>query len=130
MRAIDLRIREETLAQAQELCSQRGLERAALLREAIEVGLLVLAASGPPADELPERYGALSGVRLAQLVRPRIAPVLDFLSRYGATPAFVTTANSSALAVHATDTAPAELTVDDAIHAALANFGVGALGYD
>jgi hypothetical protein len=36
MKAIDLRVREETLAFAHALCSQRGLERAALLREALD----------------------------------------------------------------------------------------------
>jgi hypothetical protein len=51
MKAIDLRVREEMLALAQALCMQRTLERAALLREALEVGLLLLAASGPPAAD-------------------------------------------------------------------------------
>jgi hypothetical protein len=40
MKAINLRVREETLEQAQALIEQRGLERAELLREALDVGIL------------------------------------------------------------------------------------------
>src|SRR5215470_12321317 len=87
MKTIDLRVREELLALAQALCVQRNLERAALLREALEVGLLLLAASGPPtADEPPDTYGTVAGMRLAQLLRPRLAPALDFRGHYSATP--------------------------------------------
>src|SRR5438045_3833011 len=93
MKAIDLRVRAEMLTLAQALVDQRALERATLLREALEVGLLLLAASGPPAmDGAADRYGTLPGPRLAQRLRPRIAPVLDFLGRYSATPLTVSLA--------------------------------------
>ncbi len=62
MKAIDLRVCEEMLVLAQALCMQRTLERAGLLREALEVGLLLLAASGPPAADGPaDTYGTLAG---------------------------------------------------------------------
>jgi hypothetical protein len=57
MKAIDLRIREETLALARALCVQRTLERAALLREALELGLLLLAANGSHAGSVGVRAG-------------------------------------------------------------------------
>jgi hypothetical protein len=50
MKPINLRVRGETLELADALVAQRGLNRAALLREALEVGMLVIAASGPPAE--------------------------------------------------------------------------------
>jgi hypothetical protein len=132
MKAIDLRVREEILAQAQALCAQRSLERAALLREALEVGLLLLAASGPPAAGSPaETYGTLAGVRLAQLLRPRLAPALDLVSRYSATPlaALPPSPCTPAPAQHA-QPAPDGFPMDGAVSRALDAFGVGALGDD
>jgi hypothetical protein len=132
VKAIDLRAREETLALACALSAQRNLERAALLREALEVGLQLLAASGPPATgEPPETYGTLPGIRLAQLLRPRLAPVLDFLSRYDATPLATLPASPSRLAPaqHAQPAADG-FPMDGAVGRALDAFGVGALGDD
>jgi hypothetical protein len=133
MKAIDLRVREETLTLARALTTQRGLERAALLREALELGVLLIAASGPPAEDGPtETYGTLPGPRLAQVLRPRVVPVLDFLSRYSAAPLVVPlppvpAPTGPALAQHAgwVDIA---LPVDDTVNDALDAFGVGALG--
>jgi hypothetical protein len=132
MKAIDLRVREETLALARALCEQRNLERAALLREGLEVGLLLLAASGPPAAvSETETYGTLAGLRLAQLLRPRLAPVVDFLSRYGATPLALPPSPrppiTPAPAQHVRS-APDGFAVDDAVRGTLDAFGVGALG--
>jgi hypothetical protein len=132
MKAIDLRVREEMLALAQALCVQRSLERAALLREALSVGLLLLAASGPPAaDDPPDIYGTLPGVRLAQLLRPQLAPVLDLLNRYGATPlAALPTAPHTPAPAQPMPPAPDEFSLDEAVRGALDAFGVGALGDD
>jgi hypothetical protein len=132
MKAIDLRVREEMLALAHALCAQRGLERAALLRDALEVGLLLIAASGPPAaDDPSDTHGTLTAPRLAQQLRPRLVPALDFLSRYGATPLITAlTAPPSAPPAVARDARPisAAIAVDAAIHDALDSFGIGALG--
>jgi hypothetical protein len=46
MKAIDLRVTAETLDLAQALAEQRGGGRADLLREALNIGMLVIAASG------------------------------------------------------------------------------------
>jgi|tagenome__1003787_1003787.scaffolds.fasta_scaffold19393479_2 hypothetical protein len=87
MKAIDLRVRAETLDLARALAEQRGGGRADLLREALDIGMLVIAASGPPAEHsASEVYGTLTGVRLAQRLRPCVATLLDFLHRYGAAP--------------------------------------------
>jgi hypothetical protein len=132
MKAIDLRVREETLALARALCSQRALERAALLREALEVGLLLLAASGPPdADDRIDMYGTLTGSRLTQLLRPRVAPALDFLNRYGAAPHIAIYAAPPAVTPpqpsHPRSIGPA-LTADSAIDDVLDSFGIDPLG--
>jgi hypothetical protein len=67
MKAIDLRVTAETLDLAQALIAQRGGGRADLLRAALDIGMLVIAASGPPAEHsATEVYGTLTGVRLAQ----------------------------------------------------------------
>jgi hypothetical protein len=132
MRAIDLRVREETLNLAGALVLQRGLERAALLREALEVGLLLIAASGPPAASgAADTYGTLAAVRLAQLLRPRLAPILDFLNHYGALPQLSAFAAASTL----TPPPPADLrpvggivAVDPTIQDTLDSFGIDALG--
>ncbi len=50
MKAIDLRVTAETLDLAQALVAQRGGGRADLLRAAVDIGMLVIAASGPPAE--------------------------------------------------------------------------------
>jgi hypothetical protein len=135
MKAIDLRVREDTLALARALCVQRNLERAALLREALEVGLLLLAASGPPAaGEPPDTYGTVAGLRLAQLLRPRLAPALDFLSHHSATPLATLPASPRT----STATPPLQqvlsgvhqFPLDDAVSDVLDAFGVGALGDD
>ena len=135
MKAIDLRVREELLALAQALCVQRNLERAALLREALEVGLLLLAASGPPAaDAPPDTYGTLAGVRLTQLLRPRLAPALDFLSHHSALPLVTLPVSPHTSTVSpplqqvlpGMDRPPLDGMVSDALDA----FGVGALGDD
>jgi hypothetical protein len=124
MKPIDLRVREDTLALTHALCLQRHLERAALLREALDIGLLMLAASGPPAaDEPPDTYGTLSSVRLTQLLRPRLPPVLDFLSRYDALPLVALSPP-----LQPRQAASAGLSVDAAVGDALDAFGISALG--
>jgi hypothetical protein len=135
MKAIDLRVREETLALTRALALQRGVERAALLRDALEVGMLLIAASGPPAAHDPaDTYGILAGWRLAQLLRPRLAPALDFLSRYSATP--VVTLPPTGLppappaAPQPVQPVPERFTLDVNLTRTLDAFGVGALGDD
>ena len=131
MQAINLRVREETLALARALRAQRGLERAALLREALELGMLLIAASGPPAEDgAADRYGTLAGLHLAQRLRPRIAPIMDFLSRYGATPLAVIPAVAAAPVAPAQMARPGHrgFAVDHSVNDALDAFGVGALG--
>jgi hypothetical protein len=131
MRAINLRVREETLVLARALTAQRGLERAALLREALELGMLLIAASGPPAEDgAADHYGTLAGLHLAQRLRPRIASVVDFLSRYGATPLAAMSAVPQAPAAPDQHVRPGHggLAVDDSVNDALDAFGVGALG--
>jgi hypothetical protein len=87
MKAINLRVRTETLELAHALVEQRGLDRADLLRDALDVGMLIVAASGPPAERsAADMYGQLTGLRLAQRLRPCVATLLDFLSRYDAVP--------------------------------------------
>jgi hypothetical protein len=134
MKAIDLRVREETLALARALCDQRALERAALLREALDVGLLLLAASGPPvADDPTDIYGTLTASRLTQLLRPRLAPALDFLSRYGAAPHIGSYAAPPAVTPPvASDPRPRgpAFSVDNAIDDVLDSFGIDLLGED
>jgi hypothetical protein len=131
MQAINLRVRDETLALARALTAQRGVERATLLREALEIGMLLIAASGPPADDgAADRYGTLAGQHLAQRLRPRIAPILDFLSRYGATPLAAMPAVVAAPAAPAQIVRPEQrdLAVDRTVNDALDAFGIGALG--
>jgi hypothetical protein len=135
MKAIDLRVRAETLELAHALVEQRGLERAALLREALEVGMLLLAASGAPAEDgAADQYGTLTGSRLAQRLRPRLAAVLDFLCRYSAAPLTVSIAAlpTSQLAPLTQDTrqAPGPIRIDAVVNGALEGFGVDALGED
>ena len=131
MHAINLRVREETLALARALTAQRGLERAALLREALEIGMLLIAASVPPAEDgAIHIYGTLQGSRLAQHLRARIAPIVDFLSRYGATPLAGMPTVVAAPAMPAQTVRPEQrgLAVDRTVNDALDAFGVGALG--
>jgi hypothetical protein len=76
------------------------MDRADLLREALDVGMLVVAASGPPAEhETADMYGTLTGLRLAQRLCPCVATLLDFLSRYDAAPIHVLSAPASASGV-------------------------------
>jgi hypothetical protein len=71
MKPINLRVREETVELADTLVAQRGLNRAGILREALEVGMFVIAASGTPAEHsASDIYGTLSGLRLSQRLRP------------------------------------------------------------
>jgi hypothetical protein len=133
MKAIDLRVREETLELARALVAQRGLDRAALLREALDIGMLIIAASGPPAeDSATEVYGTLTGVRLAQHLRPCGAALLDFLSRYGAAPLTILPAPSPApappLPARNPPRSPSAIPIDNAVNNALDAFGVGTLG--
>jgi hypothetical protein len=130
MKAINLRVRTETLEQAQALVEQRGLDRADLLREALDVGMLIVAASGPPAEHgATDVYGALTGVRLAQRLRPCVATLLDFLSRYSAVPVnVVPVPSSSALSSLTVQQAHGAIPVNNAVNDALDAFGVGALG--
>jgi hypothetical protein len=133
MKAIDLRVRAETLALAQALAEQRGDGRADLLREALDVGMFVIAASGPPAEQrTTEVYGTLTGVRLAQHLRPHVAALLDFLSRYSAAPVTIMAAVPSIPLppAHSRNTSPthAAIPVDTEVNAALDAFGVGTLG--
>ena len=133
MKPINLRVRDETLELADALLAQRALSRAALLREALEVGMLVIAASGPPAEHsTSDAYGTLSGLRLAQRLRPNVVALLDFLSRYGAAPL-----NAMPAPSHMSVPSPAAQTtlqirgaipLDKAVDDALDAFGVGALG--
>jgi hypothetical protein len=135
MKAINLRVRTETLELARRLGEQRGMDRAELLREALDVGMLIVAANGPPAEHsATEIYGQLTGLRLAQRLRPYVAALLDFLSRYDAAPIHVLSAPASASggsqvpqnARQAYNT----IRVDNAVNDALDAFGVGALGDD
>jgi hypothetical protein len=133
MKPINLRVRAETLELARALVEQRGLDRADVLREALDIGMLVIAASGPPAEHsASDVYGTLSGLRLAQHLRPSVAALLDFLSRYGAAPLHILPASSliSAPPRPAQRVAPlnSALPVDNAVNDALDAFGVGALG--
>jgi hypothetical protein len=133
MKAIDLRVRAETLDLARALAEQRGGGRADLLREALDIGMLVIAASGPPAEHsATEVYGTLTGVRLAQRLRPCVAALMDFLSRYGAAPAIIIASSPPApvspLHVRDTPQTSSTLRVDSAVNAALDAFGVGTLG--
>jgi hypothetical protein len=97
MKAIDLRVREETLNLTHALVVQRGLERATLLREALDIGMMIIAASGATADQsASDVYETLTGVRLAQCLRPCAAALLDFLGRYGAAPLMILPAPSPA----------------------------------
>jgi hypothetical protein len=131
MQAINVRVRSETLALVQSLVRQRGIERADLLREALHIGLHILAASGPPAaDAADDTYGTLSGLRQAQSLRPRIAVVLDFLSRYGATPAIGASVPVAVPIVAAASQTASARVRDAAVQSALDGFGVGALGDD
>lgn len=133
MKPINLRVREETLELADALVTQRALSRAALLREALEIGMLVIATSGPPAEHsATDLYGTLNGLRLAQRLRPLVAALLDFLSRYGAAPLNTMTAPS-----HMSAPSPAAQTTlqirgaipfDKAVDDTLDAFGVGTLG--
>jgi len=129
MKAIDLRVHAETLDLAQALAEQRGGGRADLLRKALDIGMLVIAASGPPAeDSATEVYGTLTGVRLAQRLRPCVATLMDFLSRYGSTPVTILAASPAAPPqVHDPLPRHSALAVDNAINAALDAFGVGTL---
>jgi hypothetical protein len=133
MKAINLRVRAETLEQAHALLDQRGLDRADLLREALDVGMLIVAASGPPAEHgATDVYGELTGVRLAQRLRPCVATLLDFLSRYGAAPVSIvpmpSSSATSSLAVQNTQKTRSAIPVNGAVNDALDAFGVGALG--
>jgi hypothetical protein len=133
MKAIDLRVRAETLDLAQALAEQRGDGRADLLREALDIGMLIIAASGPPAEQsTTEVYGTLTGVRLAQRLRPCVATLMDFLSRYGAAPVTIFAASPAAPVpspqVHEPSQTHSALRVDSAVNAALDAFGVGTLG--
>jgi hypothetical protein len=133
MKAIDLRVTAETLDLAQALVAQRGGGRADLLRAALDIGMLVIAASGPPAEHrAPEVYGTLTGVRLAQRLRPSVASLLDFINRYGAAPLTIMAAVPSIPPPppHSSDTSPSHtaIPVDTAVNAALDAFGVGTLG--
>ena len=133
MRAINLRVHAETLDLAQALVAQRAGGRADLLRAALEIGMLVIAASGPPAEHsATELYGTLTGVRLAQRLRPYVATSMDYLSRYGAAPATLMASSPPAPASppQSWDTPGTHraLPVDNAVNAALDAFGVGTLG--
>jgi len=133
MKAIDLRVRMETLDLAQALAEQRGSGHADLMRAALDIGMLVIAANGPPAeDSAAEVYGTLTGVRLDQHLRPHVAALLDFLSRYGTAPLTIMAAAPSIPAppAHSSYTSPthAAIPVDTEVHAALDAFGVGTLG--
>jgi hypothetical protein len=133
LKAINLRVRAETLEQAHALVEQRGLDRADLLREALDVGMLIVAASGPPAEHgATDVYGELTGVRLAQRLRPCVATLLDFLSRYDAASIHVLSAPTSASGVsQVTQNARqghSTIPVDNAVNDALDAFGVEALG--
>ena len=49
--------------------------------------MLIIAASGPLAEHsTSDIYGIVSGLRLAQRLRPGLVGLLDCLNRYGATP--------------------------------------------
>jgi hypothetical protein len=133
MKAIDLRVTAEILDLAQALVAQRGGGRADLLRAALDIGMLVIAASGPPAEHsATEVYGTLTGVRLAQRLRPCVATLLDFINRYGAAPLTIMTAAPSIPPppAYSSNTSPthAAIPVDTAVNAALDAFGVGTLG--
>jgi hypothetical protein len=133
MKPINLRVREETLELADALVAQRGLNRAGILREALEVGMLVIAASGPPAEHSAiDVYGSLSGLRLAQRQRPCVVALLDFLSRYGAAPPGALPAPSlippPPLAAQSAQRIQSTISLDNAVNDALDAFGVGALG--
>ena len=130
-----MRVHAETLDLAQALAEQRGGGRAELLRAALDIVMLIIAASGPPAEQrATEVYGTLTGVRLAQRLRPSIATVLDFLSRYSAAPVTIVAASPAAptLPQHTQDPTQTHsalsLLVDNAVNAALDAFGVGTLG--
>jgi hypothetical protein len=133
MKPINLRVRDETLELADALVAQRGLNRASILREALEVGMLVIAASGPPAEHsMSDMYGTLSGVRLAQRLRPCVVALLDFLSRYSAVPLSAVPAPTHipapSLAVQSAQRNQSTISLDNAVNDALDAFGVGALG--
>ena len=133
MKAINLRVREETLDLADALMRQRGQDRADVLRAAFDVGMLLIAASGPPAEDgTADTYGTLPGSRLAQRLRPRIAPVLDFLSRYDAAPRLVAHAEPPTPATspppQATSRCNGTFAVDDTVGGTLDAFGARALG--
>ncbi len=133
MKAIDLRVTAETLDLAQALVAQRGGGRADLLREALDIGMLVIAASGPPAEQsATEVYGTQTGLRLAQRLRPCVATLIDFLNRYGAAPLTIMAAVPSIPPppARSSNTSPtyAAIPVDTEVNAALDAFGVGTLG--
>jgi hypothetical protein len=133
MKPINLRVRAETLELADALVAQRGLNRAGLLREALEVGMLVIAASGPPAEHsASDLYGTLSGLRLSQRLRPCVVALLDFLNRYGATPLSMVPAPSRIPVPPPAAQNPPQMhgaiPLDKAVNDALDAFGVGALG--
>jgi hypothetical protein len=95
--------------------------------------MLVIAASGPPAEQsATEVYGTLAGLRLAQRLRACVATLMDFLSRYGATPLTIMAAAPSIPPPppHSSDTSPTHtaIPVDTQVNAALNAFGVGTLG--
>jgi hypothetical protein len=133
MKAIDLRVRAETLDLAQALAEQRGGGRADLLRAALDIGILVISAGGPPAEHsATELYGTLTGVRLAQRLRPCVATLMDFLSRYGAAPVTTLPASPCVTAPppQSRDTLKTHspIPASNTVNAALDAFGVGTLG--
>lgn len=129
MKPLDLRVREEELALAAALCIQRGLERASLLRDAMALGLLLLAASGPPAADGPsDVYGTLTGLRLAQLLRPRLVAALDFVQRYDPAPLVFGSLHTTAPARSPALPRHGLSAVDTAMDGTLESFGIGALG--
>ena len=133
MKPINLRVRQEMLELADALVAQRRLNRAALLREALQVGMLVIAASRPPAEHsASDLYGTLSGLRLAQRLRPYVVALLDFLGRYSTVPLSAVPAPTHTPAPAPTTHNPQRIhgtiPLDNTLNDALDVFGVGALG--
>jgi hypothetical protein len=82
-----LSIRKETQRRVLTVLTQQHSTDtgSTLLRQALDLGLLIMLALSPPDEH--GRYDGMTGEHLAERLRSTMASVLNFLARYGHTPA-------------------------------------------